>query len=181
MYIGGNNLEPIIIIGLTPQGLFLLREFGKMGYPVYALAKKDDVGIYSRFGEKIIIESQKDIIQNIEKIQNSTKIHEKNPRCYIAGGFFLKEILECHPELFNRLDIIPSPLNALNILTKKTALYSLANDLGIISPHTETIFNISNNKNFHESFSFPLIVKCNEVPTEFIKIKKIWVVNNFNE
>jgi len=173
---GGYNLEPIIIIGLTPQGLFLLREFGNMGLPIYALAKKEEAGIYSKYGNIFIMDSKKDFVSNIEKFITSIDAHGNKPRCYIAGGVFLKLIIEKYPELFRRMNIKPSPLKALNILTKKTSTYRLANSFGIRTPNTRSLMELLENKNLLNDMNLPLIAKWNEIPVDIFRPKKIWLI-----
>ena len=46
----------ILLLGLAPQGLFLLREYCRAGKKVVAVGLKDQVGNFSKYGKKYVIE-----------------------------------------------------------------------------------------------------------------------------
>lgn len=44
--------KPVIILGLGPAGLFLVRQFSNITSNIYAVGRPDDVGMYSKFVKK---------------------------------------------------------------------------------------------------------------------------------
>jgi len=157
-------LKTTIVFGLSSAGLFLLRELANIDVPVYAIGRKDEIGSYSKFGNKFVIESEKEFASFINEMINS--INEK-PRCYIAGEFFLKLILEKYPGLFNQIDSIQSSnIDVMNVLTTKTLTYKVAKDLGINTPTTYCLEDILHRK-YSNKVNYPIILKWNEISIDF--------------
>jgi predicted ATP-grasp superfamily ATP-dependent carboligase len=170
-------LKPIVIVGLGPQGLFLLRQFASLNTSIYCISRKEEVGRYSKFGKIYCVDSKKNFISTINTILNT--VNEK-PKCYITGCFFLKLILEEFPELFNQMEVIPSNINALKIFTNKISTYELANSFEINTPKTYYLSKIQNQQQL-DTTKYPLIAKWNESPTCFEYLQKTWLIENFQE
>ena len=102
------NNQKYIILGLTPQGLALLRELGKAGADVTAFcSSKRNVGYHSRYGEKICYHNMAELKQYITQIVAD---HKAKPICYITSGEILASILREYKELYDGLaDGKPQP------------------------------------------------------------------------
>ena len=55
------NRYDIMILGLTPSGLFLLGEFSRVGKKILAVGLKGNVGLYSKYGNKVALSKIKEI------------------------------------------------------------------------------------------------------------------------
>ena len=87
--------KSIIILGLGPQGLALLRTYSKAGYHVIAVGLKDDVGIYSRYGDKHIIGSYQEFIEISKNNLSGDEI------VHITSDYFLNYIMDNNPDFFD--------------------------------------------------------------------------------
>lgn len=157
----------IVILGLAPQGLALLRTFARMGFNVLAVGTPHQVGIKSKCG-KIIVIKRLDELKNILKryISQNTVIH-------ITGDFFLNYLLKNYPEIFFKYKTYPSYETA-NIFVNKFKTGLLAQRLGIKYPKCYFLNEVDIKK-----INFPLILKWNvrDKETPF----KTAVINSIKE
>ncbi len=119
--------QPVILIGLPPQGLFLLREISRAGHEVHALTDKRTPGYYSKYGVKYLVADRVELKDRLE--QFAYKFGKV--RCYIASGALLDVILEDMPELFEKFEMYPRPIEAVAALNDKMETYRLAAALGV--------------------------------------------------
>jgi len=142
--------KPIIILGLAPQGLALLRTFYRAGYDVLGIGLPGQAGLYSSCGKTIAvspIQAVKDILQF--HADESTIIH-------VTSDIFLNYLLDEYREAFDAYQIFPSCETA-EIFTDKLKTQALANELGIPTPRSYRADKIK-----PTSFDvFPSILKWN--------------------
>ena len=95
MTIKQNNNYSIVILGLAPQGLFLLREFSKIGERVLAVGLTGQVGLPSKYGHKIGIKDLSELEWFFDKylIKGDCKIH-------ITGDPFLYYLVSTRHTIF---------------------------------------------------------------------------------
>lgn len=152
--------KTILILGLTPQGLSLLRLLSRNGVSVIAFYhSKKNVGTWSKYGRKIYFESIDHLKRLIkEELKNSYK-----PLCYITSGEILAMILRDYPELYEICDVISGPYSVINILSHKDQMYEFAQRKGLKVASYLTLDKVENH-----DLSFPIFIKRNyEIPLFF--------------
>jgi predicted ATP-grasp superfamily ATP-dependent carboligase len=133
--------KPVVLLGLPPQGLFLLRELSRAGFEVHAVTDRRTPGYYSKYGIKYLISGRNELRATLEGLND----HLGYVRCYITSGALLDEILECMPAIFGMFEVYPRPIEAVMTLNDKTATYGAAKRCGIETletfpaDHTEEI------------------------------------------
>lgn len=161
-----NNKEPFIIIGLTPQGLSMLRMLSRAGFKVYAFTdSKDVVGYASCYGKKYVFNTIDELKKRIKLITQGTenKIH-----CIIASGELLSLILIKFVELYDICNVESRPFELVKTLSNKTLMYSYAQKRGLKCAKHALLSNYKNH-----DINFPVILKRNTEVALFFKIKRI--------
>ena len=167
------NKQIVIILGLTPQGLSLLRELGKAGINTHAYyTKKHQVGVYSKYGEKHFIKSIQDFKKQIRQLLSKL---DYKPLCYITSGELLATILREYQEIYEECDVISAPYSVVEKLAHKDLMYNIAIQKGFKVAKYCTL-----DKFKEVEFSFPLFIKRNyEIPL-FFKTEIILNKETFN-
>lgn len=144
----------IMILGLTPAGLFLLRELSKNKKKVLAVGLKGNIGLHSKYGHKITIEKLEDIEAVFLKYFNpEMKIH-------ICSDPFINYLVDEEHKIFQSNKCFPDYKSA-KILSDKilTGKISAKNNIeypNIYSLEDKKLNNIEN---------YPLILKWNRRKT----------------
>lgn len=139
-----------MILGLTPAGLFLLREFSKAGKKVVAVGLKDNVGLYSRYGCKIALSK----LTEIEDI--FSKYLHKNIVIHISSDAFINYLIDKNHSIFRTYQCFPNYTSA-KIFSDKILTGKLADKLKISYPHMYRLDEINPQEYDH----YPLILKWN--------------------
>lgn len=161
----------VIILGLTPQGLSILRILSRTGIEVHAICTSyKNVGYHSKYGKKYIFHSTEELKNIINGIISITK---DKVLCYITSGEILALILREYPELYNICDVISAPYETVTKLAHKDIMYDIAISKGLnVSPY------LTLDKCDTGRLEFPCIIKRNyEIPLFF----KTAIVNNYKE
>lgn len=155
----------IIIIGLTPQGLSLLRSLSRIGIQVIALYQHtNNVGVSSRYGKKVCF---KDVDELKAIIQLLIKNLGYRPLCYITSGELLALILRDFPKLYDLCIVSSGPYKVVELLAHKDKMYELAIRKGFTVARYETL-----DKYKEGDFSYPFFMKRNyEIPLFFKAVK----------
>lgn len=141
----------IMILGLTPQGLFLLREFSRAGLKVIAVGCNTHVGMKSRYGTKILIRD----FHELEHIFN--KYLHKDIMIHVASDPFLNYLVDMCPQRTNNYMFFPNYGGAY-VFTSKIRTEDLAKNLGIPCPVSFRLSEIPDKSYAH---TYPLIAKWN--------------------
>lgn len=160
-----------IILGLTPQGLALLRELGRVGVDVTAFCQsKHNVGYTSKYGKKILFRNVEELKEGIgEIVANSIR----KPICYITSGEILALILREYKELYELCEVSSAPYPVIEMLAHKDKMYTYACRHGLITAKYVTLDKYQNGM-----LSFPLFLKRNyEIPLFF----KAVMIENENQ
>lgn len=148
----------IVLLGLTPQGLALLRAFSQIGFSVLAVGRKEDVGIHSRYGKIIRLEQMNDLNHLLEPfLCDAVRIH-------ITSDIFLNHVIDNYYSLFTRFSVYPGYESAIIFRDKKNTA-ALASTLKIPSPKSFFLDRAS----LQNYDIFPSIIKWNQTkkPTAF--------------
>ena len=159
-------MKPIIVIGLTPQGLSVLRTLSQAGKKVFALYQnKKNIGVKSKYGTKIQFSNSKDLKEKIEEIASK---YEDKLLCYITSGEMLAMILREYKELYEVCDVISGPFDTIEKLAHKDIMYQIATEKGFkVAKH----FTLD--KYCEGNLAYPIFMKRNyEIPL-FFKAAKI--------
>ncbi|MFW5795411.1 MAG: hypothetical protein ACOCV1_08020 [Bacillota bacterium] len=169
-------MKYILVIGLGPAGLFLLRQFGKAGYKCFGITNKYEIGAASKYLMKSIVVNDLIFYKELEDILENYG----SPRAtFITSDYFLNLLQTKYDEYFNKLNIIgPSKKTVENVLNKNK-LYSILGEefVKFIKLYdTERIKKISLNE-------YPIAIKLKDknITSDFNQIGKIKVLQNFSD
>ncbi|MDM8159933.1 hypothetical protein QUH73_08915 [Labilibaculum sp. K2S] len=149
--------KQIVIVGAGPQALFLLREYSRIGYLVTLVGRKNEIAMYSRYGTKLIVDAEEDLIQKL------TGLAAKNEKqdCMVASGFYLSFLMKYFPEFFILFNVVPKDTKALSIFLNKLNTYQLAGEINCKYPKSILLSQLNHDTDYR-SFTFPQIVKWNQ-------------------
>jgi predicted ATP-grasp superfamily ATP-dependent carboligase len=166
-------MKPIILIGLTPQGLSMLRLLARAGFRVIAFTNtKQTVGYESKYGEKYLFGSAQELQDHIAGIVDD---HEDKLNCIIASGELLALILSGFPELYEMCEVQSGPYPLIKMLSNKKMMYDFAQTKGFRSAKHTLLIDYEKGE-----LKFPVILKRNvEVPL-FFKTKKVDTKESLN-
>ena len=141
----------VMILGLNPQGLFLLREFSKAGYKTIGVGLKGQVGLFSKYGKKIGIKDLKDLHSIFSRyLCDSINIH-------ISSDPFLNYIVENHNEIFHNYKCFPE-FEPASLFRDKLLTEHFARNLSIPCPYSCRLTEID-----PDTYNkFPSIIKWNK-------------------
>lgn len=160
------NQRKYIILGLTAQGLALLRELGRAGADVTAFCtSKKNVGYHSRYGTKILYGNVNELRMHIHKIISDAGLGK--PICYITSGEILATVLREYKELYDECDVFSKPYPVIDMLAHKDRMYEYAIVNGF------NVAKYSTLDKYHDGcLTFPLFLKRNyEIPLFFKAVK----------
>lgn len=154
-----------IILGLTPQGLALLRTLGKAGADVTAFCtSKKNVGYHSRYGKKICYRDIDELRIFVRDILLSV---DTKPICYITSGEILAAILREYKELYDECEVFSGPYRVVEMLAHKDKMYEYAIQHGFRVAQYATLDKYNDG-----CLKFPLFLKRNyEIPLFFKAVK----------
>jgi len=141
----------IVILGLGPQGLFLLREFSRAGQNVLGLGLKGTVGLHSKYGYKLALPQ----IEALDKILPDF-LHPKIS-LHMTSDLFLNYMLKKHKKIFFEYECFPNYDSAV-VFTVKTETEKLARKLEIPCQRSVLLENVD----FSSYDIFPSIIKWNK-------------------
>lgn len=162
-----------IILGLTPQGLALLRELGKAGAKVFAFCtSKRNVGYHSKYGVKKCYSTIGELKNFISEIISEYKT---KPICYISSGEILASILADYKTIYDECDVYSGPYPIIEMLAHKDKMYEYAQSKGLKIAKYRTLDKYSEG-----DLKYPIFLKRNyEIPL-FFKAVKISTPEEFN-
>ncbi|PKQ63103.1 hypothetical protein BZG02_10075 [Labilibaculum filiforme] len=151
------NQKQILIVGAGPQALFLLREYSRIGYLVTLVGRKNEIAMYSRYGTKLLVNTEHDLIPLLSKLALKKPLQN----CLVASGFYLSFLMEYFPEFFTIFNVIPKNVEALSIFLNKLNTYQLAEEISCNYPKSILLSELTNDTDY-STFTFPQIVKWNQ-------------------
>ena len=140
----------IMILGLSPQGLFLLREYSKAGKKVVAVGLQGSVGSYSTYGRIITISDLMEVEEIFSKyINDKTRVH-------ITSDPFLNYLIDKDHKIYKTNQCFPNYKSAV-VFSDKILTENLAKNLDISSPKSYRLSEI----NIDRYDIYPSIIKWN--------------------
>lgn len=154
-----------LVLGLTPQGLSVLRTLARAGADVVALCNsKKNVGYHSRYGRKILFDDVADLKKHVAETVAGL---DYKPVCYITSGELLAAVLSEYKELYDICDVYSGPYDVVDMLAHKDRMYeyAIARDLDVARYVTLDRYEPG-------LLRFPVFLKRNyEVPLFFKAVK----------
>lgn len=160
-----HNSRKYIILGLTPQGLSLLRILGRANADVTAFCtSKRNVGYHSKYGTKKLYSNMAELKKAVAEIVESAK---EKPICHITSGEILASILRDYKEIYDECQVLSGPYPIIEMLAHKDKMYHYATKFHFkIAPHATL------DKEEYKQLKYPLFLKRNyEVPLFFKAVK----------
>jgi predicted ATP-grasp superfamily ATP-dependent carboligase len=167
-------MRTFLIIGLTPQGLSILRILSRAGFRVVAFTNtRNAAGFRSRYGEKRLFSSIDDLKRQIGTEVNG---HDGKLTCIITSGELLAWVMADFPEIYDICDVQSGPFSLVQRLAHKDLMYNFAAGRGLNCARFVLLPGYS-----HGQLNFPVILKRNyEIPL-FFKVKKLGNEAEFDE
>jgi D-aspartate ligase len=182
--------NPVIILGLSTPGIFLLRHFLKKGIKAYGLeCNPKELGFKSRFGIKQVCPDPENNGEKfLEFILKMRKDFDVNPVLIPTADKFVLPLNDYADELSKYFYFTMPKDGVLRKLTSKRYCYELAVKYGYPAPKTCFVKDSSELENFVKDVEFPCILKP-EFPEswrsgfleEFCEGAKVIIVNSANE
>ncbi|MBN2598098.1 MAG: hypothetical protein JXR82_15085 [Marinifilaceae bacterium] len=149
--------KQIVIVGAGPQALFLLREYSRIGYLVTVLGRKNEIAMYSRYGIKLIVDTEEDLIGKLTDLASKNQMQD----CIVASGFYLSFLMKNFPGFFTLFNVVPKDKEALSIFLNKLHTYQLAEEINCKYPKSILLSQLNHDTDYRR-FTFPQIVKWNQ-------------------
>ena len=149
--------KEILIIGAGPQALFLVREYSRLAYDVTLVGRENEIAMHSRYGKKIKLENEQDLIIQLSRLAES----KKGIDCWVASGFYLAFLMDRYPEFFNQFNVLPKDQEALSVFLNKLNTYQLAEKVNCKYPKSIILSDL-NDETDYDLIQFPQIVKWNQ-------------------
>jgi predicted ATP-grasp superfamily ATP-dependent carboligase len=144
----------------------MLRMLSHAGHRVIAFTNsKKAVGYHSKYGERIIFSSIKNLKDQILDI---TKQFPAKIDCIITSGVLLAQILADYPELYEICNVQSGPYSLIKVLAHKNQMYEYASARGLNCAKYVLLSDYQSG-----DLRFPVILKRNYEINLFFKVKTI--------
>ena len=171
--LASTDSEAVIILGMGPQALYLLRALHQTGKRVFLIGSKSYYGYLSRYGTKLVRED--DEAKNRE-VYNICEEYGKDTPVLIGGGAALNFALSYLDD--NVLNIFPRPFSNLNILNQKT---EITNWLCMHSQLSDYYLPTYSWNQMHNQISYPVLAKWNTTTSHSFKTKILAGLNDWDK
>jgi D-aspartate ligase len=153
--------SPVIILGLSTPGIFLMRHFPKFGIVAYGLdSSPNELGFKSCFGiKKVCPDPENNSKEFFDYMMKLRKDFDVNPVIIPTADKFVLPLNDYSEDLLNYFHYTLPVDNLLRKLTSKKCSYELAIKYGFPAPKTCFVKNDSNVENFVRNVEFPCILK----------------------
>jgi len=182
--------NPVISLGLSTPGIFILRHFRKYGIEAYGLdSNPKELGFYSRFGIKSVCPDPEfkgeEFRDYLVKFGKSFSV---KPVLIPSSDKFVLPLNDYAKELSEHFLFTMPENDILRRLTSKRYSYELAVKHGFPAPQTCFANNVRELENFVREVEFPCILKP-EFPEswrtgfleEYCRGEKVIIVNSADE
>lgn len=130
------NNQCVVVLGLAPPGLFLVRQLSKITSNIYAVGRYDDVGMYSKYLKKnkryYALTSEE-----LEKAFAEIKDREgQKPVLHICSDQYLSILLEHKEKWTGLIDCSGVDFNTLEIINDKNTVNRYCQKHGVKIPES---------------------------------------------
>ena len=147
------NNSPVIVLGLGPAGLFLVRQLAHITDNIYAVGRPDDVGMYSRYVRK---EKRHYAVtsEELEKVFLKIRAGEtQKPILYICSDQYLSILIEQQGKWEQMVDLAGTGFDTLQLINDKNTINAYCVNHGVRIPESISYGEFRNHRNY------PVIIK----------------------
>lgn len=169
--------KPVIVLGLGPAGLFLVRQLSNVTSVIYAVGRPDDVGMYSKHIEK----SKKYYAVTANELENAFKAireHEgQKSALYICSDQYLSILIENKDKWDSFVELVGTDFEVLELINDKNTINVYCQKHGVRIPKSISF------SDYKENPFFPAIIKWVEkrIETAVNPIGKVKICRNNTE
>jgi predicted ATP-grasp superfamily ATP-dependent carboligase len=152
-----HELAPVIVLGMTPLGMNLLRNFARRQIPVIGVdCHPEEIGFRCRAGKKVHVSSPEQMPRRVvEQLLRLARQSRQPPVLLPANDPFALFLAQWADELRNHFRFNIADAGLIERLSDKYALYDLLNSRGLPTPRTWQL----DLANLPGDVPFPCIVK----------------------
>ncbi|MDI6401475.1 hypothetical protein QLX67_05665 [Balneolaceae bacterium ANBcel3] len=161
--LASTDSEAVIILGMGPQALYMLRTLNQTGKRVFLIGPKSYYGYLSRYGKKLVCEDDESMNRQLNNLLDE---YGDDTPIMISGGSSLNFALSHLDDA--KLNIYPKPFSNLKTLNQKLQItnwlfkHPILNEFGI----TNYLWN-----QMPKQVSFPVLAKWNSSTVNLFKTK----------
>ena len=150
--------KPVLVIGLGPSGLFLIRQLYNITTNIYAIGQRNEIGKYSKYIHRekcYLVESEEKIEEVLKEIYNREAM---KTQVYICSDMYLTIFLHNYEKWKVYFDSDMLDLHILQIINDKQMLATYFGEQSNIIP---PVFSL---KKFKKEIKrkYPIIIKIKE-------------------
>lgn len=182
--------NPVIALGLSTPGIFIMKHFPKSGIETYGIDSSiNELGFKSKYGiKKLCPDPEKNSRDFFKFMMKLRKEFSENPVLLPTSDKFVLPLNDFAGELSEHFNFTMPKDGILRKLTSKRYSYELALKYGFPSPNTCFVKNVEELDGFVRNADFPCILKP-EFPEswrsgfleEFCGGEKVIIVNSADE
>lgn len=166
--------KPVIVLGLGPAGLFLVRQLSHITDDIYAIGRHDDVGAYSKYvsrEKRFYATSEKDLRDVFKRIKNA---EVDKPLLFVCSDQYLSILLENSGQWNEYFVLAGSSFDTLKMINDKNTINKFCKEHNLNIPVSLSLAEFRDNR------SFPAIIKWvkKRIETAVNPIGKISVCQN---
>lgn len=156
------NSSPVVVMGMGPSGLFLVRQLHNITNNIYAIGRSDDVGMFSKFikKEKRYYAQTEDTVYTA--LKSIAEIEATKPAVYLCSDQYLTMLVNAVHDWSEVCDFPGTNLETLKQINNKAWINIFCEENGICIPETVDMASFCLQPDQH----FPIIIKWKEKKLE---------------
>ncbi len=169
--------KPVIVLGLGPAGLFLVRKLSNITSNIYAVGRPDDVGMFSKYIEKNKRYYAVTAIELEDAFKAIKKSTGKKPELYICSDQYLSILIEEKDRWDQLIELAGANFNMLALINDKNTVNDYCQKHNVKIPSALSL------SDYRKSPFFPAIIKWVEkrIETAVNPIGKVKVCRSKEE
>lgn len=176
-----SSLPPAAVLGLSPTGLYAIRELGRAEIPVFAVGAALQSGAASRYAFRRILDS--DPIGQLARLQSHCGSLPENPVLFPTSDEHVQVLIDNASTLSGRFVFQNSYSDGLGAkILDKDEFYKLCEAQGVAYPKLK-MANAEDLSGMRLDMSFPCIIKPSRIHDikEQMAGEKGWIARNARE
>ena len=156
------NNNPVVVMGMGPSGLFLVRQLHRITDNIFAIGRDDDVGMFSRYiakDKRYFAQSEDTVYSALKTI--STR-EGKKATVYLCSDQYLTMLVNAQHDWSNVCTLAGTNLETLQRINNKAQINQYCDDNGILIPKTVSMVSFLG----LDDKQFPVIIKWKEKELE---------------
>lgn len=145
--------RPVIVLGLGPAGLFLVRQLSNITSNIYAVGRPDDVGMFSKYIEKRRKYYAVTAIELEDAFKAIRKCAGKKPELYICSDQYLSILLEKKERWGELVELAGADFNTLALINDKNTINDYCQKHNVKIPLAVSL------SEYRENPFYPAIIK----------------------